>query len=243
MGAARDRNGTRSCTTTNIRSCGKWRRDYWILLEAKPGERILDLGCGTGPIAAEIAAKGATVVGVDRSPEMIQQARKNYPALRFEVMDAREIAFAEPFDAVLSNATLHWIKEPETGRRRNREGAEARRSICGGIWRQGQRAGTAGGGIERAWRKAGPAGTGAEPVVLPERRRVLGDFGEARAGSDVRESVRTADAAGGWRTRFAELAENVWQCVCGTSQRTARGCGWRQWRKKRGRRCCAMDNG
>ncbi len=83
------------------------------LLEAKPGERILDLGCGTGPMAAEIAKKGATVVGVDRSPEMIQQARKNYPALRFEVMDAREVAFAEPFDAVLSNATLHWVKEPE----------------------------------------------------------------------------------------------------------------------------------
>jgi trans-aconitate methyltransferase len=83
------------------------------LLEAKPGERILDLGCGTGPLTEKIAAAGAKVVGVDRSPDMVRQAREKYPALQFEVMDAREISFAEPFDAVFSNATLHWIKEPE----------------------------------------------------------------------------------------------------------------------------------
>jgi trans-aconitate methyltransferase len=83
------------------------------LLEAKAGERILDLGCGTGHLTEKIAATGAKVIGVDRSPEMIRQARERYPALLFEVMDAREIAFTEPFDAVFSNATLHWIKEPE----------------------------------------------------------------------------------------------------------------------------------
>jgi trans-aconitate methyltransferase len=83
------------------------------LLEAKPGERILDLGCGTGHLASQIAEKGAKVVGVDRSPDMVRQAREKYPQLQFEVMDAREIAFAEPFDAVFSNATLHWIHEPE----------------------------------------------------------------------------------------------------------------------------------
>jgi trans-aconitate methyltransferase len=83
------------------------------LLEAKAGERILDLGCGTGHLTEKIAATGAKVVGVDRSPAMIRQACENYPSLRFDAMDAREIAFAEPFDAVFSNATLHWIKEPE----------------------------------------------------------------------------------------------------------------------------------
>jgi trans-aconitate methyltransferase len=83
------------------------------LLEAKPDERILDLGCGTGHLTSQIAASGARVVGVDRSPDMIQQAREKYPNLPFEVMDAREIAFPEPFDAIFSNATLHWIKEPE----------------------------------------------------------------------------------------------------------------------------------
>ena len=83
------------------------------LLEAKAGERILDLGCGTGHLTGKIAATGAQVVGVDRSPDMIEQAREKYPALHFEVMDARELSFAKQFDAVFSNATLHWIREPE----------------------------------------------------------------------------------------------------------------------------------
>jgi trans-aconitate methyltransferase len=83
------------------------------LLDAKPGERILDLGCGTGHLTARIAEAGAHVVGVDRSPEMIRQAKEKYPSLRFEVMDARQIALDGNFDAVFSNAALHWINEPE----------------------------------------------------------------------------------------------------------------------------------
>src|SRR5215468_6557016 len=61
------------------------------LLAPKAGERILDLGCGTGALSAEIAARGAEVLGVDRSEEMIAQARKKFPGLRFEVMDARQL--------------------------------------------------------------------------------------------------------------------------------------------------------
>jgi trans-aconitate methyltransferase len=83
------------------------------LLDAQSGERILDLGCGTGHLTAKIAETGAEVVGIDRSPEMIRQAKEKYPSLRFEVMDAREIQLDGSFDAVFSNATLHWIKEPE----------------------------------------------------------------------------------------------------------------------------------
>lgn len=83
------------------------------LLEAKPGESILDVGCGTGHLTAQIAATGARVTGVDRSPEMIQQARATHPAISFEVMDARHLAFPGAFDAVFSNATLHWITNPE----------------------------------------------------------------------------------------------------------------------------------
>jgi trans-aconitate methyltransferase len=83
------------------------------LLETKPGERILDVGCGTGHLTAKIATNGAQVTGVDQSAEMIQEARAAYPALRFEVMDARELTLPDKFDAVFSNATLHWIKEPE----------------------------------------------------------------------------------------------------------------------------------
>jgi trans-aconitate methyltransferase len=83
------------------------------LLAAKPGEQILDLGCGTGTLTAEIAASGAQVVGLDRSAEMIAEARKKFPAIEFEVCDARELRFSEQFDAVFSNAALHWIPEAE----------------------------------------------------------------------------------------------------------------------------------
>jgi trans-aconitate 2-methyltransferase len=92
-----------------------WRygRDLLELLAPQPGERILDLGCGTGHLTQEIAQSGAEVVGIDASPEMVQQARRNYPAVCFEAADARDFSFAEPFDAVFSNAVLHWVKPPE----------------------------------------------------------------------------------------------------------------------------------
>jgi trans-aconitate methyltransferase len=83
------------------------------LLDAKPGEFILDIGCGTGHLTAQIAATGARVTGIDFSPDMIGQARATHPSLTFEVMDARELSLAEKFDAVFSNATLHWITDPE----------------------------------------------------------------------------------------------------------------------------------
>src|SRR5947209_1485354 len=83
------------------------------LLALQPGERILDLGCGTGHLTAQLAAAGADVVGIDRSAEMIAQARHSSPALRFDLADARDLVFDEPFDAVFSNAALHWIREPE----------------------------------------------------------------------------------------------------------------------------------
>ncbi|HXR32318.1 MAG TPA: methyltransferase domain-containing protein [Verrucomicrobiae bacterium] len=83
------------------------------LLEPKPGESVLDVGCGTGHLTAQIAASGALLHGIDQSPDMIRQAREKFPELRFDVMDAREISLGETFDAVFSNATLHWIKEPE----------------------------------------------------------------------------------------------------------------------------------
>lgn len=81
------------------------------LLDAKPGERILDLGCGTGHLTAQIAARGATVTGLDSSASMIAQARQNYPKIKFVLADAREFRFDEPFDAVFSNAALHWMPE------------------------------------------------------------------------------------------------------------------------------------
>jgi trans-aconitate methyltransferase len=83
------------------------------LLDPKPGERILDFGCGTGRLTHEIAQSGATVVGIDSSPGMIAQARKNYPAIQFELADGLTFRSKESFDAVFSNAVLHWMRPPE----------------------------------------------------------------------------------------------------------------------------------
>jgi len=91
----------------------KYGSDLVSLLEPRAGEHILDLGCGTGHLSAQIAAAGASVLGVDRSAEMVLAARAAYPDLKFEIADARYLKFQAEFDAVFSNATLHWIHEPE----------------------------------------------------------------------------------------------------------------------------------
>ncbi len=83
------------------------------LLGPQPGESILDLGCGSGHLTDQIAQSGAAVTGIDSSPEMIAQARINYPHLTFRPADARTYQPSEPFDAVFSNAALHWMKPPE----------------------------------------------------------------------------------------------------------------------------------
>jgi SAM-dependent methyltransferase len=96
------------------------------LLNARPGERILDVGCGTGHQAAELAAGGCTVVGVDLDPAMLAAARARYgtvAGLSFVRADAQDcallalrgVADLAPYDAVLSNAALHWmIRADET---------------------------------------------------------------------------------------------------------------------------------
>lgn len=83
------------------------------LLDPRPGERILDVGCGAGQLTASIAERGAVTVGIDASGEMIAAARRNYPSLDWHVMNAADFEFAEPFDALFSNAALHWVHPPE----------------------------------------------------------------------------------------------------------------------------------
>ncbi len=78
-------------------------------MDPKPGERILDLGCGTGRLTEKIAESGAEVLGLDASPEMIGQARQNYPNLKFVLQNAAAMSFSAEFDAVFSNAALHWM--------------------------------------------------------------------------------------------------------------------------------------
>lgn len=81
------------------------------LLAPQPGEAILDVGCGTGELTHEISVVGASVVGIDASSSMIDAARARYPALDFRVEDAAALPFESAFDAVFSNAALHWVRD------------------------------------------------------------------------------------------------------------------------------------
>jgi trans-aconitate 2-methyltransferase len=88
-------------------------RDLLAMLGPKPGERILDVGCGTGQLTSEIAKSGAKVVGLDQSREMIEASRANYPELSFEVADIAATDYDREFDAVFSNAALHWVRNQQ----------------------------------------------------------------------------------------------------------------------------------
>jgi SAM-dependent methyltransferase len=89
------------------------------LLDARPGERILDLGCGDGVLTAKLAAMGCSIVGVDGSAAQIEGARKLGVDAR--IMDGERLAFDSEFDAVFSNAALHWMRNPE--------------AVISGVWR------------------------------------------------------------------------------------------------------------
>ena len=85
------------------------------LLDPKPGERILDIGCGEGTLTKKIMARGATVLGIDASPEMIAAARAN--GVDALLLAAEDMQFFAEFDAAFSNATLHWILHKEQAAR------------------------------------------------------------------------------------------------------------------------------
>jgi trans-aconitate methyltransferase len=89
------------------------------LLAPEPGERVLDLGCGDGALTEKLAVRGAVVVGVDASAEQVAAARVR--GLDAHVADGQALAFAAEFDAVLSNAALHWMTRPD--------------AVIDGVWR------------------------------------------------------------------------------------------------------------
>lgn len=89
------------------------------LLDPKPGESILDLGCGDGALTAGLVKAGCRVIGVDASADMIAAARTL--GLDARVMDGQSLPFVGEFDAVFSNAALHWMKQPD--------------QVIAGVWR------------------------------------------------------------------------------------------------------------
>jgi SAM-dependent methyltransferase len=89
------------------------------LLDVRAGMTILDLGCGDGVLAAKMAAMGACVTGIDSSPDQVAAARAR--GIDARVMDGERLEFAEAFDAVFSNAALHWMPRPDR--------------VLAGVWR------------------------------------------------------------------------------------------------------------
>jgi trans-aconitate methyltransferase len=89
----------------------QYGRELLELLSPQESEHIIDLGCGTGELTAEIAARGAHVIGIDSDPGMIERARQRLGD-RARIGNGNDFEVEEPVDAVFSNAALHWMTNP-----------------------------------------------------------------------------------------------------------------------------------
>jgi len=90
----------------------KLGKDVVTLLDPQPSEKILDLGCGTGDLTNEIMRSGAIPLGIDYSDSMIEKARLKFSNITFQVENGETFRIANQFDAVFSNAALHWMTKP-----------------------------------------------------------------------------------------------------------------------------------
>lgn len=93
----------------NARFVGDLAADAIRLLDPRPGERILDLGCGDGYLTERLAATGAQVEGVDYSPDLVEAARER--GLDVHLGNAERLDFHSRFDAAFSNAAMHWMRD------------------------------------------------------------------------------------------------------------------------------------
>ncbi|MEM1049162.1 MAG: class I SAM-dependent methyltransferase [Pseudomonadota bacterium] len=95
----------------NVRFVSVYGEAVLDWLGARPGERILDLGCGDGALTAQLAESGATLVGVDGAPDFVRAARER--GIDARLHDGHDLPFEDEFDAVFSNAALHWMTDPQ----------------------------------------------------------------------------------------------------------------------------------
>ncbi|MBM3502733.1 MAG: methyltransferase domain-containing protein [Alphaproteobacteria bacterium] len=93
----------------NARFVADLATDVFSLLGPCPGERILDLGCGDGVLTQRLQGIGVDALGVDSSPDLIEAARKS--GVKAQVGDGQNLHFDQEFDAVFSNAALHWMRD------------------------------------------------------------------------------------------------------------------------------------
>lgn len=91
----------------------KLGEDLIELVAPKPGERILDLGCGTGRHVAALAARGVEAIGLDSDAAMVKAAKAANPGLKFIRASGEGFRLDHPVDAILSNAALHWMTRPQ----------------------------------------------------------------------------------------------------------------------------------
>ena len=82
------------------------------LLQLQPGEKVLDLGCGDGALTEQLVAAGGIVLGVDASVAQVQATQQR--GIAAQVYSAEELPFCEEFEAIFSNAVLHWVADQPT---------------------------------------------------------------------------------------------------------------------------------
>lgn len=96
--------------TRNFSFVHEYGRDLIAMIEGE-GLSVLDLGCGNGALTSQLAQAGFQAEGLDASPDLLETARQNWPDLTFYLGDAADFYVPAPYDAVFSNAVLHWIDE------------------------------------------------------------------------------------------------------------------------------------
>jgi SAM-dependent methyltransferase len=178
------------------------------LLAPRDGERILDLGCGDGALSVKLVELGCTVVGVDASVEMVAAATAR--GLDAHVMDGQSLQFADEFDAVFSNAALHWMKYPE--------------AVIAGVWRAlkpgGRFVGELGGegnvaaivsAVESALAARGFSVPNRLYFPRPEEYRALLESGgfEVRGLELIPRPTLLPEGVRGWLETFAQPFTNV----------------------------------